>query len=69
MKTYCQNKDWDTGEMFCDPEFLFISHWGDEECDTHCGPFGGNWRDNGMGTMFCDWTEGTDPMGACPQEW
>ena len=22
-----------------------------------------------MGMMFCDWTEGTDPMGACPQEW
>ena len=34
-----------------------------------CGPFGGTYRDNGMGMMFCDWTVGTDPMGACPQEW
>ena len=22
-----------------------------------------------MGTMFCDWSEGTDQMGACPEEW
>ena len=68
VKTYCQNKDWDTNELFCDEEFTYEG-WGETHCDNFCGPFGGTYRDNGMGMMFCDWTEGTDPMGACPQEW
>ena len=48
-KTYCENIDWDTNETFCHPEYLSVNQWGDEECDTWCAPFGGNYRDNGMG--------------------
>ena len=28
VKTYCQNRDWETGEVFCDPEFQYEA-WGD----------------------------------------
>ena len=68
VKSHCETKNWETDEIFCHPEYLVTDQWGDW-CDTFCGPFGGSFRDNGMGSMFCDWTEGTDPMGRCPQEW
>ena len=28
VKTYCQNRDWDTNEFFCDPEFIYEDTWG-----------------------------------------
>ena len=71
QKTACENEDSDSEELFCHPEFIY-EHYGDTACDTTCGPFGGVYRVSVMGTMnmmYCDWSEGTDPMGACPQEW
>ena len=69
-KTHCETKDWDTGDMFCDPVYLVDdAGMGETRCDTYCGPFGGYLSDNEMGWKVCDWSEGTDPMGRCPLEW
>ena len=68
QKTYCENKDYMTEELFCHPEFTYEDKYGSKRCDETCGPYGGNFSYDGV-YRSCDWSEGTDPMGLCPQEW